>query len=61
MKGYSVEITKVRVYRTLRAVAFWFIPTWVWFGLGRWGPLLSALQILFIIALVAALKEIWKK
>ncbi len=55
-----MEITKVRVYRTLRAVAFWFIPTWVWLGLGKWDSLFMALQILFIIALAAALKEIWK-
>ncbi|TSC64491.1 MAG: hypothetical protein G01um101491_264 [Parcubacteria group bacterium Gr01-1014_91] len=56
-----MEITKVRVYRTLRAVAFWFIPTWIWLGFDRWGPLLGGIQILCIIALAAALREIWKK
>lgn len=59
--------TKDREYRTVRAVAFWFIPTWVWliFGnwiiAGEWWPLFAALQILCIIALAGAFKEIWKK
>jgi hypothetical protein len=56
-----VEVNKVRVYRTIRAVAVWFLPTWVWFGFEKWGPLLGGLQVLCLIALVAALKEIWKE